>query len=291
MNSYHYGNPNNSNSWEYAASIFAAHESVNSAKTSSLPLVQFWKSKGKSCGFPRHVNQFLKECGLSAIGSEEPCFCFEYPVPVNNEKGAKGKASMTDLMILTNQRAIAIEAKWTECESVYEPIGKWKNSGVAENHNKVLKGWEEYINQYIKGCACDKITVTDDMPYQLLHRVASACYVAMQNGKKNNAVVIYHLFYSNQEEHNKAESFANKLENSVRKMFGQLSDGELPISFHVIMTEVEFPQKGSPAETFLNSVLERSRKNQKFYSELFVLMQKINVYSFKKIERYVAPAD
>ena len=288
MSSYHYGNPEKADSWEYAASIFATHESVNSAKTSSLPLVQFWKNKGKSCGFTRCVNKFLNECGLSAIGSEEPCFCFEYSVPVNNERGARGKASMTDLMILTNQHAIAIEAKWTECESVYEPIGKWKDSGVAENHDKVLNGWEGYINNYLNGHLCGKITVTDDMPYQLLHRVASACYAAMQDGKKKNAVAIYHLFYSNKEEYGKANEFAKKLENSVRKMFGQYTDGELPISFHVILTEVKFPPKGSRAETCLNSILERSRKEQKFYSELFVLMQKVNVYSFenKKIERY-----
>ena len=43
MSSYNYGNPEKANTWEYAASIFAAHESVNSEKTSSLPLVQFWK--------------------------------------------------------------------------------------------------------------------------------------------------------------------------------------------------------------------------------------------------------
>ena len=135
---------------------------------------------------------------------------------------------------------------------------------------------------------CGKITVTDDMPYQLLHRVASACYAAMQDGKKKSAVVIYHLFYSNQEEHDKATDFAKDLKDSVRKMFGQFVDGELPISFHVILTEVKFPPKGSRAETCLNSILARSRKERKFYSELFVLMQEVNVYSFesKKIERY-----
>lgn len=286
MSSYHYGNPEKANTWEYAASIFAAHESVNSAKTSSLPLVQFWKNKGKSCDFSRCVKKFLEECGLSAIGPEESCFCFEYSVPVNNERGAKGKASMTDLMILTNQYAIAIEAKWTECESVYEPIGKWKGSGVAENHDKVLDGWEGYINNYLKGYVCGKITVTDDMPYQLLHRIASACYTAMQDDTKKSAVVIYHLFYSNQEERDKAINFAKGLEDSVRKMFGQFTDGEIPISFHVILTEVKFPSKGSRTETCLNSILERSRKEQKFYSELFVLMQKVNVYSFKNIKRY-----
>ena len=284
MGSYYYGNPAKSDSWEYAASIFAAHESVNSAKTSSLPLVQFWKNKGR--GFSKCVNEFLRECGLSAIGSEESSFCFEYSVPVNNESGAKGKASMTDLMILTSQCAIAIEAKWTECESVYESIGKWKASGVAENHGKVLNGWKGYINTYLKGRVRGKITVTDDMPYQLLHRVASACYVAMLEGKKKTATVIYHLFYSNEEECDKAKEFAKALENSVRKMFGQLADGELPISFRVILTKVKFPQKGSLAEKRLNSILARSRGDRKFYSELFVLMQKVNVYSFESIERY-----
>lgn len=287
MSSYHYGNPDKSDSWEYAASIFAAHESVNSEKTSSLPLVQFWKNKDR--GFPKSncVKKFLEECGLLEICSEESLFCFEYSVPVNNEHGAKGKASMTDLMILTNQYAIAIEAKWTECESIYEPIGKWRNSGVTENHAKVLNGWEEYINKYLEGRVCGKIMATDDMPYQLFHRIASACYAAMlEEGRKKYAVIIYHLFHSNQEEYGKAKKFAENLENAVHKISGQLADGELPISFHVILTEVKFPRRGSRIEKSLNGILERSRKESKFYNELFVLMQKANVFSFGNIERY-----
>ena len=78
---------------------------------------------------------FLEKCGLP-LNLGEPKFCFEYPVPVN---GGKGKASMTDLMILADNYAIAIEAKWTECKHKYEVIGDWENSGDAVNHKKVLK--------------------------------------------------------------------------------------------------------------------------------------------------------
>lgn len=284
MSSYYYGNPDKSNSWECAASIFAAHESVNSEKTSSLPLVQFWKNKGH--GLSKHGKKFIKECGLSEIYSEEPRFYFEYSVPVNNEKGAKGKASMTDLMILTRQCAIAIEAKWTECESVYEPIGKWKESGVVENHDKVLKGWEGYINKYLEGRERATITATDDMPYQLFHRVASACYAAMLDGGKKNAVVIYHLFYGSKNEYDTAKKFAENIESMIYKIFGESAGGELPISFHVILTEVKLPPSGSVAEDKLKCVLVRAKKEPKSYNELFVLMQKYNVYSFENIQRY-----
>ena len=82
MSSYHYGNPDNSNSWEYAASIFAAHESVASKRTSSLPLVQFWKPNPKGC-LSEYAKTFLKECGQSLnLGSSK--LCFEYRHQVDN---------------------------------------------------------------------------------------------------------------------------------------------------------------------------------------------------------------
>ena len=115
MSSYHYGNPDKSNSWEYVVSIFAAHESVKSEKTSSLPLVQFWKPDLRFA-VPRNKERcadgFIRACKIGDLafdlrGAE---FSFEYPVPVQR---GRGKASMTDLMVTTEKFAMAIEAKWT----------------------------------------------------------------------------------------------------------------------------------------------------------------------------------
>ena len=136
---FYYGNPNNSGSWEQAASIFAAHESVNSERTSSLPLVQYWKPR-ENGKVSESGKKLLDQCELTL--DDEATFCFEYPVPVNKDEGGQGKASMTDLMITSTSHAIAIEAKWTEGQP--ETIGHWR---ISENRNKVLKGWLKYITR------------------------------------------------------------------------------------------------------------------------------------------------
>ena len=133
------------------------------------------------------------------------------------KNGCRGKASMTDLMILSTDSAIAIEAKWTECESRYETIEEWENSGDTENHAKVLECWRSYINDYLndKGCNSRIAEVPKDIPYQLLHRVASACYTAMQN-KKKTAIVVYHLFY------NKGEDGKKGTESCMKKFYASI---------------------------------------------------------------------
>ena len=272
MSSYHYGDPDNSNSWEYAASIFAAHESVNSKKTSSLPLVQFWKPNPKG-GLSECAKTFLEKCGLT-LNLEGSKFCFEYPVPVNS---GKGKASMTDLMILADNYAIAIEAKWTECKRKYESIKNWEKSGDVENHKKVLNGWIAYINEYLEDRGSNwkmkRAESIKDIPYQLLHRVASACHVA----RKKKAIVVYHLFYDIGKRGTKSymmNNYATKLGDWFSMMF-EPSDGEkLPIAFHVILTEVRLPSDESGIGKRFGSIKRRD------YNDIFLLMQEKDVYSF-----------
>ncbi len=276
MNSYHYGNPDNSASWEYAASIFAAHESVNSKKTSSLPLVQFWKPDHHTRGLSEWAEAFLKKCGLP-LNLGEPKFCFEYPVPVN---GGKGKASMTDLMILADRYAIAIEAKWTECKRKYETIKEWKKSGDVENHKKVLNGWIAYIDEYLKDRGSNWKMKTaeaiEEIPYQLLHRVASACYAAKERNK-TNAIVIYHLFYDTGKSGTESymrNNYANNLGEWFSMMFEPSDEGKLPIAFHVILTKVTLPSNDSDVGKRFGSIKRRD------YNDIFVLMQEKDVYSF-----------
>lgn len=280
MSSYYYGNPEKSNSWEYAASIFAAHESVNSKKTSSLPLVQFWKPNYSKEGLSELAETFLERCGLSS-NFGKPAFCFEYPVPAN---GGKGKASMTDLMILTDSYAIAIEAKWTECKRKYETIKEWKKSGDVENHKKVLNGWIEYIDAYLKDRGSNrKMKIADaieEIPYQLLHRVASACYAACHATKerhKAKAIVVYHLFYDIGKGGTKSymeKNYAVNLGRWFSMMFEPSDEMDIPIDFHVVLTKVMLP----PNDSDIGKRFDSIKRND--YNDIFVLMQEKDVYSF-----------
>ena len=121
MGTYIYGAPEHLGSWNHVASIFAAHDSVHSEETSSLPLVQFWQPEGERQKPKEAARTLLTQCGLAPDDFCDAKFCFEYPVPVG--KG-RGKASMTDLMIITGRHAIAVEAKWTECKDPCQTIDK-----------------------------------------------------------------------------------------------------------------------------------------------------------------------
>lgn len=283
--SFYYGNPKDTGSWDQAASIFAAHDSVNSARTSSLPLVQFWKPMGKESVINPLADKMLEDCGVSASDVEQ--LNFEYPVPVKSDCNGKGKASMTDLMIISKYHAIAIEAKWTECKKKYEPISVWKKEGKdKENRNNVLKGWIGYIKDFAdsKGFETKTLGEYDKIPYQLLHRIASACAVAKQQGKKE-AIVIYQLFYDPDREVGcvgkeervskaKMEDFAKMLAGHYENLFKKLTK----IRFYITLFETKMNQSKE-----LAGILDRvTDKDSSSLSDIFVLMQKQkkNVYEF-----------
>ena len=262
MGKYYYGNPENSGAWEQTASVFAGHDSVNSEKTSSLALVQFWKpSKGRA-------KQFGEACGLAPeeLLADVSSLCFEYPVPVSITSGGKGKPSMTDLMIITEWHAIAVEAKWKECREPYEPIGVWKNKDNQKNRERVLNGWVGYIEDCGYPVNREKI---DDVAYQFLHRIASSCYVAKQKDRKPK--VVYHLFYENNDAG--VKKFTDKLEQYYRDLFNEEARR---VPFYIIKQKVSvnIPQGMS----------EIAASDKRAWNELFVWMQKKSVYTFLPIE-------
>jgi len=104
-------------------------------------------------------------------------YTFEYKVPVR--KG-EGNSSYTDLMIITENSSIAIEAKSTEPK--YETIEKWL--GNSDNKKLVLDWWLQLI-ELKTGVKVEQQKIKD-LPYQLIHRTASACY-----SKKKHTSVIY----------------------------------------------------------------------------------------------------
>lgn len=149
---------------------------INSIRTSSIPLVQFWKDTDS------RLEELFTVLKLQA---KKPILCFEYPT----KSEGKGKSSMTDLMILCDDLKIAIEAKFTEYEKIKPDLIKnWKNNGDKENREKVLDYWTNLIKPFSNGYDDESL---HQMSYQFYHRTASAC---KDSGK---AIVVYQIFYDN----------------------------------------------------------------------------------------------
>jgi hypothetical protein len=149
---------------------------INSAKTSSIPLAQFWKDTATQLRVLDNHLGFGLELDDSVLD-------FEYSTaPV---QGAA--ASMTDLMILpekAKQVKIAIEAKYTEYAKAEEKtVEKWLKDD-SDNKKTVLQGWWNMIAPFRAGNS-----TPDTIGYQFLHRTASACNGAQQ------AIVVYQIFY------------------------------------------------------------------------------------------------
>ncbi|MCX6237063.1 MAG: hypothetical protein NTY07_05795 [Bacteroidia bacterium] len=168
---------------------------INSFRTSSIPLVQFWKETDSK------LNELFHKIGLH---SDKQVLCFEYPT--KPQEGI-GKASMTDLMILCDDFKIAIEAKFTEYAKMKpDPINKWKQKGNNEaNKQKVLDYWTSLIRPFSNGFDNDSL---QKISYQFYHRTASACKVL---GK---AIVIYQVFYD-KDTYGFLENFKSKLRDYI----------------------------------------------------------------------------
>jgi hypothetical protein len=122
---------------------------------STIPLLILYKNQ------PRFCFDIL-------LNVDEASFCFEHETKVGN---GRGRSSCTDLMIISPEACIAVEAKWTEPK--YKTVEKWL--GTSDNKKEVLEGWLEMIFKYagVKVAAASIL----NLPYQLIHRVASACVV------------------------------------------------------------------------------------------------------------------
>ena len=195
MSGYHYGRPEMANSYSNVLSILSAHDSLHSVRTSSLPLTQFWGPTGLAARLAKIP--FLKSAGV-----KDAEMFFEFPTSV--QKG-KGKASMTDLMIITSSHRIAVEAKYTEYQNgEYEKISMW-NKGNEKNKWDVVDGWLKYMG-------LNRVYVSEigRVPYQLLHRIASAY---ADRGDLKPAVV-YQLFYDEETE-KRLDKFVEMLKDGL----------------------------------------------------------------------------
>ncbi|RZJ34733.1 MAG: hypothetical protein EOO51_08375 [Flavobacterium sp.] len=101
---------------------------------------------------------------------------FEYQT---NVRKGRGLPSCTDLMIENQDFCIAIESK--RSEPPYQKVESWLKINL--NRELVLEGWLEIINSHLR--LNISLKEIGGLPYQLIHRVASACSI----GKKDTIVL------------------------------------------------------------------------------------------------------
>lgn len=141
---------------------------------STVPHLAYWSNPDEQLG------EFGNMLGLPIQSGT--VLAFEYTVPP--AKG-QGKASHTDLMIVSSQVAMGTEAKYTEPD--YDLVSTWLGEPSSENKKLVLEGWL----MLIAGATGCQLTVEQVMncTYQLVHRTASVCSV-----RAEKRAVVYHCF-------------------------------------------------------------------------------------------------
>ena len=121
---------------------------------STIPLISLFKNN-------QDLNLNIDELKNESVVK----YTFEHETKV---KKGKGLPSCTDLMIEFENYCLAIESKRTE--PAYETVEKWLKD--IPNRYLVLDGWLEILNSNLK--LNIEIKDVSSLPYQLVHRVASA---------------------------------------------------------------------------------------------------------------------
>jgi hypothetical protein len=149
-------------------------ETFASPLRSTVPLLDFWRVP------ELRLEEFSRTIGIKRIDSAK--LFFEFPVHVRR---GRGKPSFTDLLIVGKNVAIAVEAKFTE--PLYEDVRSWLGPTPTDNRIAVLEGWLELVRG-VTACRMERADVLD-LPYQLIHRTASACSL-----KAPRRIVVYQIF-------------------------------------------------------------------------------------------------
>ena len=169
---------------------------VNSCKTSSIALAEFWQ--------PANLEAIRKLFAhvLPDFNPEIALKFFEFPTDALFDGERVGRPSMTDIMVLEAGVQIAIEGKMTEYvrfadKTIREWLEEMPGSTDIMLRRRVLKAWIRYIHnagcsgladyaEFLKNCM--------DISYQFLHRTASACNKAGK-GTDSTPVLVYQLFF------------------------------------------------------------------------------------------------
>lgn len=250
---------------------------TNSTKTSSLPLADFWR--------PERFKEMEEFCNainikVESLNPEKADYYFEYPTPAYEDEKHENtiefsKPSMTDLMIILNKTTrITIEAKYTEYveDSKYSPLLKsWyekdipnektlqDKTKILENRKNILNCWIKYINN--RGHSIPLADVLLDkypeLPYQFLHRTASACFDCKR------PILVYQLFYDNTPES------TDKLKEFKGHLAYWANELQLKLPFFIIETEVDS-----------ESLALKGHKDIEDPSDLFIYMKNEKQYTF-----------
>lgn len=167
-----------------------AKTEVKSERTSSIPFAQFMLP---SPGLDRLLEHLILFCNRD--GDLDPADIarhLEYPVdPCDARTGRPIKGSlpsMSDAMLLAQEFRVAVEGKWTE-PIKYRSYGPSVRKWLAEGHSPaVLDAWLRYLKSAGAIRTGFDRTGFQDVPYQLLHRAASACYGVVQGSRVRPAV-------------------------------------------------------------------------------------------------------
>ena len=180
-----------------------ARTKVNSCRTSSIPLAEFWQP----ANLPKiqaMLEKAIPDCDFKAALKY-----FEFPTDAVLNGKKVGRPSMTDIMILDPGLQVAIEGKMTEYVRYREKtIRDWLEESPQGAdfmlRRRVLRTWLGYIHE--AGCTGvahygEFMRDCKDVAYQFLHRTASACNKAGVK-KGDMPVLVYQLFFdANDREH------------------------------------------------------------------------------------------
>jgi hypothetical protein len=174
----------------------SVHGGVNSCRTSSIPLAEFWQPDNLE-----RISEKLKMF-LKGFNAERALKFFEFPTDPIVDGKRISHPSMTDLMLMDGDWQIAIEAKYTEYsrmanETVSEWLHKNEDAGFFLRR-RVGRVWLEYIREAkCTGLRSNQALYTEigDVCYQFLHRAASAC--CKTNGTEGRKpALVYQLFFN-----------------------------------------------------------------------------------------------
>jgi len=124
-----WGDPHEAN-YELILDYFSGTK-INSTRTSSVPLAQYWKE----------TKNTLEHIGLAtSTNLQGASVYFEYPT----RSFGKNRPSMSDVMIISENTKVAVEAKFTEyARTEYETIDSWYKNRPSEQNRR-----DEPLAQY-----------------------------------------------------------------------------------------------------------------------------------------------
>lgn len=169
--------------WAFAGSRVPGHNGVldrfpvqefASPTRSTIPLLEYWRSPEE------RMRELTAALRLPLPRRVE--LNFEHTV---QPPRGRGRASRTDLMVISAELAMAIEAKWTERR--YEVVEDWRSDSA--NRTEVLRGWCDLLEQ--GGANPIREQDLSRLPYQMIHRAASACHAP---GAATSRCLVYLLF-------------------------------------------------------------------------------------------------